>query len=213
MIKKSEVDKLKKLEEIIETTRYREEPVNGGVFIGRLPSFSERVIFIKKSDKEDKLLVSDNGTSWGKIVFESSKRTKKKEVPRQPQPHEAIIKDWEKRIKVIRKNTGELKLQIENYKTNDMADIHNNIFVDASFAEYVENNLNRLKKQIELLEVEADRIENAYTKIEPVNKAMPLLEQSCLETSVSEQQPLKDSKNSAQSVFQDLFGNQPGVIE
>ena len=58
-----------------------------------------------------------------------------------------------------------------------MEGIYNNIFVDSSLSSYVENNLNMLKKRIELLEVEADRIQNAYTKIEPANKTTALLEQ------------------------------------
>jgi MoxR-like ATPase len=153
LINKDEIMKLKNIDEAIETKRHRKDMGD------------KDTVYIRKSSSENKIMLSNDENNWEDVDFECIKKQRKRKIPKQP--HTATIKEWDKRIKVVLTKTSNLKSQIDSYKSKDIKDIYGNLFVDKSCAKHVEKNLNDLWNKIEQLEVEADRIQNAYTKIEP----------------------------------------------
>lgn len=112
------------------------------------------------------------GKSRGGISIDGNKYELEKKIVERNQtitkcPHQAILDNWDK---VCAKIQGKLKLvreQIDNYCLRDLHHIRTNLFVSPSFAPYVEKSLDKLKKEIELLEVDVERIQHAYKNIKP----------------------------------------------
>lgn len=81
-------------------------------------------------------------------------------------PHPAVKKEWDKRVKVVLTTTSNLKSQIDHFKSSDLKHIRINLFVNQMYADIVEDNLFQIGKEIEKLEVEANRIQYYYENVE-----------------------------------------------
>lgn len=92
--------------------------------------------------------------------------TTKEEKKATKKPHKAVQKEWEKKIKVVLTTTGNLKSQIEHYRSSDLKHLRVNLFVNPALAEVVETNLTDTQKEIEKLEVEVNRIQHYYENVE-----------------------------------------------
>jgi MoxR-like ATPase len=91
-------------------------------------------------------------------------------VPYTRKPTTSLKTYWDKRIKVLLTKFSNLKSQIEGYRSNDLKHVRVNLFVNPALAEIVETNLNDTQKEIEKLEVEANRIQYYYENIEDQSK-------------------------------------------
>jgi hypothetical protein len=136
---------------------------------------SRNEYWLKRSGDKNKIFVSgeENPSEEEEYEIECEIETRNEEFPYLKPAHPDTIKAWDKRIKVVLNQTGNLKSQIESHKTKDLKNIYENIFVDRSLTIYVENNLNSSLKQIEQMEIEANRIQFAYTNIKPSQAQEP----------------------------------------
>lgn len=89
-------------------------------------------------------------------------------------PHKAVQKEWDKKVKVVLTTTGNLKSQIDHYRSNDLKHLRVNLFVNPALAEIVEANLNEAQKGIEKLEVEVSRIRHYYENVEDQSEQMEI---------------------------------------
>ena len=121
-------------------------------------------VWIKISDSKNKIFLSNDGRNGNEFDWECDTISKEKIFSKKP--HIAVKKEWDKRLAIILTKTSNLKSQLDYYKRTDLQHIRTNLFVNSSLAEIVETNLLNLEKQIEKLEVEANRIKYYYENIE-----------------------------------------------
>lgn len=95
-----------------------------------------------------------------KLIVEDSEKLLTK------RPHPAVKKEWDKRVKIVLTTTSNLRSQIEHFKSNDLKHIRVNLFVNKMFADIVEDNLFQIGKEIEKLEIDANRIQHYYENLE-----------------------------------------------
>ncbi len=120
--------------------------------------------FNLKRGKNDFTVVKDGNTYKleTQITEQEELYTKK--------PHDAVKREWDRRIKVVLTNTGNLKSQLDHFRSNDLKHLRDNLFVNEMNAELVESNLNDIQTEIEKLEVEARRIQHYYENIKGQRK-------------------------------------------
>lgn len=87
-------------------------------------------------------------------------------VPYTRKPTTRLKTDWDKRVKVLLTKFSNLKSQLDHYRKNDLQHLRVNLFVNPTLADIVETNLNDTQREIEKLEVEANRIQHYYENIE-----------------------------------------------
>ncbi|OAV69573.1 ATPase ravA [Bacteroidales bacterium Barb6] len=151
LIEKEVIDNLKS-DKYIETIRRREDMGD------------QDPIWINKSSKKNKIFLSNSNDNGKEYDFECTSTTKYERFSKKP--HGSVLKEWEKQVAKILTKTGNLRSQIDHYKSEDLKHIRFNLFVDKNLAEIVENNLNDLEKEIGTLEMEVNSIKNYYEKVE-----------------------------------------------
>jgi MoxR-like ATPase len=139
-----------------------------------------KTMWIKLSGNENKVFLADkenpSENDCTEVSFETETIKESKNLPYIKHQTPATIKDWDKQINVVKNKTGNMKSQIEGFRSNELKHIHTNIFGNEQYVNIIENNLNEIKEQIELLEIEADRIHYAYHNIEePDDKNIKLI--------------------------------------
>lgn len=102
-----------------------------------------------------------NGTEY---ALQTTTKTDKKKATKKP--HSAVKKEWDKKVKIVLTTTGNLKSQVERYRSNDLKHLRVNLFVNSELADVVESNLNETQKEIEKLEVEVNKIQHYYENVE-----------------------------------------------
>jgi MoxR-like ATPase len=130
-------------------------------------SYNDKTVYLKKSSNENKIIISGNKKDEKELDIECETKIRQETVPYINSAHSGTIKEWDKRVKTVQTKAGNLKSQIEGYRTHDLKHIRVNLFVDKKYADIVEKNLNDLEKEIEKCEIEAERIYNCYHTIEP----------------------------------------------
>lgn len=121
--------------------------------------YRRRGTYSARKGKKNHILI--NGTEY---KLQTTTKTDKKKATKKPHP--SVKKDWDKRVAVVLTKTSNLKSQIDNYKQSDLKHIKVNLFVNPSYAEVVESNLHDLEREIEKLEIEANRIKHYYENVE-----------------------------------------------
>ncbi len=121
-------------------------------------------VWIKISDVKNKIFLSNDGRNGNEFDWECDTISKEKIFSKKP--HTAVRKEWDKKLAIILTKTNNLKSQLDHYKKTDLQHIKTNLFVNSSLADVVETNLFNFEKEIEKLEVEANRIKYYYENIE-----------------------------------------------
>jgi hypothetical protein len=129
-------------------------------------------MWLRLSDNENEIHISEeeNSKEYDVCSFECETEMRKEFHPYLKRAHPDTIKGWDKRINVVKTKTGNMKSQIDSFRSNGLKHIHTNIFGKTKYVDIIENNLNDIEKQIELLEIEADHICHAYNNIKPSDK-------------------------------------------
>jgi hypothetical protein len=130
-------------------------------------TYNSQPHFIKKSPKENKIYISDNGNDANtkEYAIECKPKNRMESRPYIKAAHSKLVEHWFEKIEKVLGRTEKLKSEIENYKGRYLKHIYTNLFVDKEFALYVEKNLNDLKSEIEKdCELEAERIKSAIKK-------------------------------------------------
>ncbi len=81
-------------------------------------------------------------------------------------PNAEQVSKWTKRLKVILTTTTDLKKQVTHFREKDVVQLRENMFVNTSHADTVDENLVNTNKEIEKLEVEANRIKHYWEQVE-----------------------------------------------
>lgn len=122
-------------------------------------------VFIKKSESENSIILSNDGnTNPFEVKIETVDTTKEESFTKSP--HHATKKHWDKEVSKFLTITSNLKSQVEHFKKVDLEHLRVNLFVNADLADFVEINLNETKKGIEKLEVEVRKIQFYYENLE-----------------------------------------------
>jgi MoxR-like ATPase len=122
---------------------------------------------VKKGRKKHHIII--NNAEYG---IQTASKSGHKAATRKPHP--SVIKDWDKKVALVLTQTSNLKSQIEHYKKNELKHIRVNLFVNPSYAEFVESNLNNLSKEIEKQEIEVKEIQHYYEHIEDQTGQKPI---------------------------------------
>ena len=80
-------------------------------------------------------------------------------------PHTIIQKYWDERYQKLMEFTT---TQIENMETNaptEIADLQNNLFVEADFAEVVKKNFQEVKNNLQALKLDLEKLQFYYTSL------------------------------------------------
>jgi MoxR-like ATPase len=95
-----------------------------------------------------------------KTVIQGDKRqiTKK--------PHKVTEKHWDNAVNDLFVDTNTLKMQLDNYRNNDLKHLRANLFVDAQLANIVESHVNITRLEIEKLDIELKQIQHNYKTLE-----------------------------------------------
>jgi len=115
--------------------------------------------FLVRKGKENHIIIDGE-----EYKLKTTTKTDKKKFTRKPHP--SVKKEWDRRVEMVLTTLNNLKSQIDNYKQNDLKHIKVNLFVNPIYAEVVESNLHDLEKEIEKLEIEANRIKHYYENVE-----------------------------------------------
>jgi len=121
--------------------------------------YGRRTVSVRKG-KENHIIINDGE----EYKLKTTTKTDKKKLTKKPHP--SVKKEWDRRVAVVLTKISNLKSQIDNYKQNDLKHIKVNLFVNPIYAEVVESNLHDLEREIEKLEIEANRIKHYYENVE-----------------------------------------------
>ena len=80
-------------------------------------------------------------------------------------PHEAVEKNWDKKIAQYLAVTNKQKEELSQYMTKNLGHLRTNVFVNPVFANIVETHLQKTQREIEKYEVEIRKIQNDYKKL------------------------------------------------
>lgn len=147
-IEKSIVDSLKK--DYIRAKRYDEN----------IKESSD--IILKKSSNVNSVMMQQEHKER-ELFLELGDYLDEKEYTKKP--HESIQLHWDKHIETISSEIGKLKVELENYQNTDLKHIRINLFVNPSFAEFVERNITDTNKLLEKLELDLKQIQNNYKNL------------------------------------------------
>ncbi len=118
--------------------------------------------------KEDSIEIIKHD-QWGygntqQLLSIETDKKQRKEI-KKIRPHQAIITEWNKKIKNIKESINKTINEIENYKRNELAELKSNIFVSRNYADIPEHNLNQTIRQLYELKLTADKLKNEYSNI------------------------------------------------
>ncbi|GHV79354.1 ATPase [Spirochaetia bacterium] len=113
---------------------------------------------IRKGPSEFSVFVDD-------VEFQLKTEIKgaKRQITKMPQP--GIAKDWDEKIAGFLERTADMKKHIELCHSKDREHLRSNLFVDPSFANFVDNHVTAAIKEIEKIEIEIREIQNGYKTI------------------------------------------------
>ena len=96
--------------------------------------------------------------------LECEKKAEKPKITRKP--HELLIKEWDKRLKLIKDEIDKEITKIDNYVKIDLKNLTENIFVNPSKADIVLNKIEDIKIRLNQSKVKCDEIKDYYHSIE-----------------------------------------------
>jgi MoxR-like ATPase len=115
-------------------------------------------INIRKGNSKFSIFINGN-----EYQLKTTSKGEKRQVTKKP--HEAVEEVWDRKVTQYLAVTNQQKEDLEKYRTNDLAHLRTNQFVNPTLANIVETHLSTTQKEIEKYEVEIRKIQNDYKKL------------------------------------------------
>jgi MoxR-like ATPase len=123
----------------------------------------------RKGNRKSSVCLKEGHYYEGK-VYDLEKENLTEQIKCTRKPHPSTKKHFDAEVQKSKSTIANLLEELHTYRQRDLQHLRINLFVDASLAEVVESNLQILEKQLQKLDIEADRIKKYYETVADQSK-------------------------------------------
>jgi MoxR-like ATPase len=125
---------------------------------------------LKKGNVKNSLVARQHYTYTQGTQYNLEVESYNEQVKATRKPHPSTQKHFDAEVRKTKTTIANLLEELNSYRKKDLQHLRVNLFVDASLADVVENNLKLLEKQLQKLDIEADRIKKYYETVPDQSK-------------------------------------------